>query len=457
MFAALQQLPDGVAHAFGALDGLDRCFLTGFARLGDEQLSALEALKNIFSGTPLGEAIAAGVGGLASGSFDAAHFVAVAAGRAALNGAVHDALLAQVRAALGRPQPPAFPAPAAPQLSESAAAQLESARQWLTELALAGFGQLDAGSVVPFAAALEPIQADPALARQALVLTGLLNELAAALPIDDPEGLPLARWADIWTRAMLGTLGAAPAPEGEAVSGTLYIFGADIRRHGNAFSAVGWGVLDGDGGARAVRFTRTGWKVDLAVGDEGWDALGDKHDELRNALERRQPLRVAGATLLPTGDLLLDTGKPMIVSKPFDVDQQAAPLAPGQSIQTPVAAPADRHPVQIAEPVYLTGYAAVGGKGKPARLSLDGAELEVNDARNPLDSQALINKLPGSHSMVGLLRFDGGAWSLQPLSVRDVIKGKAIDTWIGEKALSSKSTALSTLRERAGKMLRTKS
>jgi hypothetical protein len=45
--------PAEVTHAATVIEGLDGCLAAGFARLGAEQLAALDSLARVFRGTPL--------------------------------------------------------------------------------------------------------------------------------------------------------------------------------------------------------------------------------------------------------------------------------------------------------------------------------------------------------------------------------------------------------------------
>src|SRR5205085_11644472 len=84
-------------------------------------------------------------------------------------------------------------------------------------------------------------------------------------------------------------------------------------------------------------------------------------DPLLQAISRHLVLRVEDMTLLPTGDLLPD-GK-ATAGEPFPLMGVAAQwLAPGAGAPAgwPGIAAVDRHPVQLAEPVYLDGYSGSG-------------------------------------------------------------------------------------------------
>ena len=462
MFAALQSPPEGVPHAEAMLNGLDACFLNGFARLGDAEAASLASLATTFTGTPLSAPVSAAAEALAAGDYTIEHFKALAAARGALQGAIHDALVKQVRAALGRADaPPAATAAGAP-LPEHTAPLLESTQQWLMELALAGFGQLDYGTVVPFAATLEKLQSEPSLGRLSVLLTGALGEIAAALPIEDAAALPLSRWVDLWSRAMLGSLGAPSAPAAEPVDGSMKILGAALNTHSNAATVTAWGLLEGGGKSQLVRISRSAWKVDQVFDASVWQALGDAGDPLMRAIGERRILRVSGGSLLSSGDLVLEAAKTAESMAPFDWAAAAPLLAPGEALDGPVAAPADRHPVQIAEPVYLDDFEASSARKGDQTVTVGGASLPVDADRMGYRGQHLNAVLSNASRVFGLLRYDGGGWRFQPLALQTHLKGsKVVDYYNGDDAMAAIKNAgssnLGILRERAGKILRAKS
>lgn len=190
--ADLKAPPDSVAPAAAAIDRLDDALVTGFGRLSSAHLEGLAALQRAFAATPLGGELATAIQSLARSEFVDRHFLVLAAARCALQGAMHDALLAQAAAALGRPAPtieaiaPAANQAAAPQV----AVWMESARQWLMELALAGFANLDVAVILPFQATLDAIEGEPALARHAALLAGLMGELLEVFPTRGTPEVP---------------------------------------------------------------------------------------------------------------------------------------------------------------------------------------------------------------------------------------------------------------------------
>lgn len=446
MLNDLQSLPAGVAEAGALIAQADELLRGGLA--GGRQPEPLDALGAVFGGTPLEPLLAESLPALARGEFVERHVVALAAARAALQGARHDALWAQVRAALGRPADPgpaALPAPAAPD------PLLEGVRHWLMELAITGFARLDAGALLPFLGTLERLRQQPELARLAFLLTAFADELLARVPLA-ADAVPLLRWCDLWSAAMLCACGRAAAPEPTPVSGTLCPLGVELRERGPLISLLVYALLLRPEGAEVVRLTRSRFKVDAIGGEVAWLLLPDLAP-LVEALG--QGLAVRDMPLLPSGDLLWLPEQAQGLQKVKLLDELERLLAPGApaaaSLRPPP--PLERHPLQIAEPVLLSGY----------RLGQDGLELPDGPTL-PLDprwspaqelSPAL---LEGSARMLALLRFDAGRWSAQPLAAAPA-GGKL--TCVGQASLKlfkkpPKSNPVAILEERASRLLRRK-
>jgi hypothetical protein len=471
--ADLAAPPAAVADAAALIDRLDQAFSGGFARLAEEHLGALEALQHAFAGTPLSGAVQAAVEGIGRSEFLDKHFLALAAARAALQGAQHDALIAQASAALGRPAPKlaTIGAAAGQAPPPQHTVWLESARHWLMELGLAGFSNLGTDTLLPFQATLDLIESDGRLPRHATLLGGFLDEMLSVFPAQVTPAIPIFRWADLWSRAMVLSAVAPAAAPTRAVKGELRLLGADLRQHDTFASIVTFGVLrEPDQKPRLVRATVSAFKVDVIQGEELGPLLCDAGVRLLDALSNGKALSIDGMALTATNDLIWQDDKAK-VGAAFDVMAEAAdvlgaasstmgpqaapnPGASGAPADRPCLEPADRHPALIEELVYLTGY-DVAGKDEMT-LAIGGAALPIAHDRWPDTPDLAPSDLKGSAGLVGLLRFDGGRWSLQPIAVKTKkppIRGIGA-SFGGSKGKKSKMEALSTLKERASKLLR---
>lgn len=383
--------PPGTTEALDLVAGLDDGLVSGLARLGEERSGALTALADALAGTPLGDRVREAVEKIVAGSLGDEHLMAVAGGRVALLGAVHDALLARVDTALGRSRTD-WPVPASPVASASGQQNLlGGVRSWLRELAITGWRGVDHDVVSALAQTLEAVLAEPRLRRLGVLLDGLAAELRVSCPVATLDRLPVRRWADLWTRALLLThQDAWPDGSGTAVpvSGRLLILGVDVHEHGTAIQVQVHGVLEAAGGVppRLVRTSVAAAKVDTIVGPAVWRLLRD-YPVLLGALAGRHSLDVTDLPLLGSGDLLWqdDRARPGEAVDPF----ATARLLLGAAL-APAVPPLDRHPVRIAEPVLLEGYTTTVRDGDPAQdggaaltLELGGQVLDVDVDRLP--------------------------------------------------------------------------
>jgi hypothetical protein len=426
---ALAALPPGVDETLGLVERFDDCLLHGFARLGDVHRSSLRALVDVLGGSPLGPAVLEAVDAVGRSEFVTRTFLALASARVALLGAVHDALLAQARAALDRPWQSIEERPL---LSPGGlATALSSTQQWLTDVAISGFRQLEESGVAPFAATLHNLQDEPNLTGLSALLTGFFGELLRSVPVARQPVLPAFRWADLWSAAFIRTQ-QLPAPPGfREAKGTLTPLGLDVQSHENFVCALLYGLLD-DGKVRTVRVPFNGYKVAVIDGPEIWDLFGAFARPILEALEEHRVLRVANAELREDGDL--------IFRSPPRVDGAGDPLAlAGRLTSLPPPPALARHPVHIAEVVHLQ----------------NGHDLPLAVERIPPWSELNADTAVDAPELIGLLRFDRGGWRVQPLCIRHQKRG-LVQT--GQELAGArkklKHQSLEVLQERASRLLR---
>ncbi|MER7949421.1 hypothetical protein ABTY59_18715 [Streptomyces sp. NPDC096079] len=453
---------DGLDEALTAVDAFDDVLVTGLLRPGPAQTEGLAALAGALAGSPLAALVAEAAEKAASGAAGEDHFVALAAARTALMGSVHDALTARVSDVTGRPtaEEPARPTGDA----EPAANPLAAARAWLCDLARAGWQGIDhelVGGAAPVVSALLP---DPALRRQATLLDGFSAELAASCPGATLERTPVRRWADLWSRALLLTLpGAARTPAVTTATGRLLPLGLDLQEHATAVQAQVHAVLEPADGTppRLVRAAVSAPKPDTVVGAGLWQLLRPRMSLLAAVSEGRA-VELDAMPVTADGDLLWDddrarAGEP---ADPFATARVALATA-----TDPVAAPLDRHPVRIAVPVLLEGYAVERADDGTLTFTVAGCRLAVDTDRAPAAGPLTPEAVAASGACLGLLRWDAGAFLLQPLAVESTVRKKTVavhaGAWAGgtadkagARAEKAATDAVAVLRERAGRLLR---
>ncbi|WP_344129113.1 hypothetical protein, partial [Luedemannella flava] len=381
---------------------------------------------------------------------------ALAGGRSALLGATHDALQGAVDAAVGRTRAEWSPAPA----GEPAAVDnlLAGTRSWLREVAIGGWRGVDHDLVSAANQTIAALLAVPAARRLAVLLDGLAAELRAASPVATMPNVPLRRWGDLWSRAMLLAQngGWAATPTATPVSGRLLVLGVDVHEHSTVVQLQVHGVLEAPGATpRLVRASVAAAKTDTIVGPAVWRLFGTV-PVLRAALAEHRVLELTDVPLLPSGDLLWRDGQAK-AGEPADPFATARVLLAGA--QAPAVPPLDRHPVALAELVLVEGYSVTEGV-----LELGGTTLPVALDRLPSCGPLTADLVAASSACIGLLRWDGD-WSLQPLAVQGTVKKKPVSAhnsdWAetitdakAAKSAAAAGDAVAVLRERAGRLLR---
>jgi len=450
----------GLDDALATVDAFDRILVAGLLRPQPAQAVGLTQLAHAVAGTPLASRVAEAAEKAAAGAASEDHFVGLAAARTALLGSVHDALMTQVAEATGRPgSEEIVTAPG----GQQAANLLAAGRSWLSDLARSGWRGLDNDVVSGSAQVVSAMLPDPALRRLATLLDGFAAELAASCPGAALERVPARRWADLWSRAMLLTLpGAADTPVTGTVTGRLLPLGVDLQEHATAVQAQVHAVFEPADGtvSRLVRASVSAPKPDTVVGAGVWQLLRP-HMSLLAAVSEGRSMDLADMPVTAEGDLIWidEHARPGQPADPFATARVALPTAADAA-----AVPLDRHPARIAVPVFLEGYAA--RKDDDAlEFTVAGHPLAVDTDRIPAAGPLTPEAVAASGACIGLLRWDAGSFSVQPLAVETTVRKQAVAVhaggWAGGttgqagvKAEKAATDAMSVLRERAGRLLR---
>jgi hypothetical protein len=447
----------GLDEAMAAVDAGDQALVAGLLRPQPAQVAALTELADAVAGTPLSGRVAEAVEKVAAGAAGEEHFVAIAAARTALLGSVHDALTTRVAEVTGRPAGDGPPPPPGEVRSPNL---LAAARSWLSDLARAGWRGIDHDLVSGAAQVVSAMLPDPGLRRLAVLLDGFAAELAASCPGAALDRVPARRWGDLWSRAMILTLsGASPQ---DTATGRLLPLGVDLHEHATAAQAQVHAVFEpADGSApRLVRASVSAPKPDTVLGAGIWQLLRP-HLSLLAAVSDGRSMTLDAMPVTAEGDLIwadehARTGEP---ADPFVTARVALPTATTSPI-----APLDRHPARIAVPVLLDGYTA-DRDTDTVTFTVAGHTLPVDTDRIPAAGPLTPEAVAASGACIGLLRWDDGTFTVQPLAVETVVKKKVAavhaGAWAGGttdkngvKAEKAATDAVTVLRERAGRLLR---
>ncbi|EHR61012.1 hypothetical protein [Saccharomonospora cyanea] len=451
----------GLGEALAVVDACDRTLVDGLLRPQPDQVAALTELADGVAGTPLAGPVAEAVEKVAVGAASEDHLVVIAAARTALLGSVHDALVARIDEATGRPRGEEIASePGQRQMPNL----LGAARSWLSDVARTGWRGIDHDLVSGSAQVVSAMLPDPELRRLAVLLDGFAAELAASCPDTMLDRVPVRRWGDLWSRAMVLTLpGAADVPAIETVTGRLLPLGVDMHEHATAAQAQVHAVFEPeDGGTpRLVRASVSAPKPDSVVSAGIWQLLRP-HLSLLTAVSEGRSMDVDGMPLTSEGDLLWsdEHARPGEPAEPFTTARVVLPTA-----TTSATAPLNRHPAHIAVPVFLEGYTA-DEDDDVLTFTVAGHRLSVETDRLPVAGPLTPDGVAASTACIGLLRWDDGTFVVQPLAVETTVKrkkGVAVQAgaWAGGttdkngiKAEKAATTAVTVLRERAGRLLR---
>ncbi|MFE4666969.1 hypothetical protein ACFRI7_22160 [Streptomyces sp. NPDC056716] len=453
---------EGLAEALAAVDAFDRALCGGLLRPRPEEADALAEFARSLAGTPLGVRVGEAAEKAAVGAASEDHFLALAAARAALLGSVHDALLIRADDLAGRSR--TDPDPLTASAETPAPNVLAAARSWLGDLARAGWRGIDHDVISGAAQVVSAMLPDPALRRLATLLDGFAAELAASCPGATLERIPARRWADLWSRAMLLTVpGAAIAPVTGTATGRLLPLGIDVHEHATAAQAQVHAVFEPADGStpRLVRAGISVPKPDTVVGAGVWQLMRP-HLSLLAAVSEGRAMELTGMPVTAEGDLIWSDAHAS-AAEPADAFATARVALPTATVAA--TAPLDRHPARIAVPVFLEGYAAQGGGEEPLTFTVAGTPIAVDTDRVPTAGPLTPEAVAASRACIGLVRWDAGAFRLQPLAVETTVRKKSVTVhaggWAGgsdgkggAKAEKAATDAVAALRERAGRLLR---
>ncbi len=441
-------LPRPDDSCFSALDiisGLDICFQTGFARLAETERPGLEAMVSAFSGTPLESAVTDAVAGLKQGQYSEKNFAILAAARTSLSGAVYDALIQELDKSFSITRIPSCEE----NFEDSPLKAQPGVCHILAELAVTGFSQVSGEMLESFHQTLEQISDEPALIRLSALLNGFINEMKTLSP-SAMEQIPVTRWTDLWTRAMIITLKAPKEPITGKKSGELFILGIDAPRHPSFVTLNFYGILTDKDKSSLTTFSLSSHTVDSIVQNDIW-LLFDQIPVLKESLARGLSIKITDMPALENNILLWDD-KCAKKGNQYDLFEKAALLSDCERTKIPAS---ERHPVHISELLFLDKCTYKDGKIFSGDLEVK-VDLRRLMSFSPLDS----NALKGMRRTAGLLRYDS-EWLFQPVAIEKMVKKKPVVLHNGLNCLDNtkagkkqKDNNVAVLRERASRLLR---
>ncbi|WP_338396173.1 hypothetical protein [Fulvitalea axinellae] len=423
--------------------------------MSEVQKESLNSFAQIFSSTPFESPLRQAIDALVRGELKSEYFKTIAGARLSLTGAIYDAQLNLLEdAGFGKWTAPQETPPAQPE-----SPLLESCLEFLTEMAINGFDSLENEQLQPFSQTLDNLLKNPQYNRQSSLLIGFINELSQSIPIHSMSSVPLRRWADMWSRAVINSTCVVENGKDETISGELFILGTDINQHSNCVSLKCHGIVQNETENRFVNLTITTYKVDTIVGPECWNLFKD-YSDLVTALSENKSLQISELPIVSDNALLWDETKVELLNAFSPLEVAKEHLAEAVQYKVPSF---DRHYVHICAPVFLEGYKVKVADGEH-RIVADGFEMNVDKSR--MSSMSLLTPamIKTSLSCFGFMRFDGVNWTFQVLTVNTVVKkkeyvvhnatncGSTVPPAIKKKKKANDS--FSILKERSSRLLR---
>lgn len=451
---ALQANPEGLTEGFEHLKLIDTCFKSGFSRLTEVQKESLQSFTNIFSATRFEAPLTEAVEEIVKGNFQLQYFKIIAGARMSLTGSMYDSLINELEKADGI----SWTAPDELAFADEASPLLDSCMEWLKEIAINGFESLEHSQLQPFNQTLENLMKSPEHYRQSCLLIGFINELSQSIPVSAMDSIPLRRWADLWSKAVMNSVALPQNDASKTVSGDLYVLGTDIFQHNNCVSMKCYGILKDGEQKQFVDFSITSYKVATIIGQENWKLFAG-YPVLMKALSLNKYIAINGLSLVSNSTLVWDESKVAMKSAYAPMDIAKEDLKDAVLYKSPSF---DRHYIHIIQPVFLENY-KVSVNDDECSISIDGTELPLDTDRLTSMSVIDLKMIKASKQCFGFIRFDGEQWFFQILSINAVIKKKeycihnatsamGIPKDIGKK--SRKGDSFEILKERSSRLLR---
>ncbi len=436
---------DSCVSGLNLINGLDICFQTGFARLAETEKAGLEAMVPAFSGTPLEIAVADAVAGLKQGRYSEKNFAILAAARTSLSGAVYDALIQELDKSFSITRIPSYE-----ENFEDSPLKIQSGvSHILTELAVTGFSQVSGEMLESFHQTSEQLSDEPSLIRLSALLNGFINEMKT-VSSGTMEQIPVTRWTDLWTRAMIMTLKVPKEPATGKKSGELFILGIDAPRHPSFVTLNFYGILTDKDKSSLTTFSLSSHTVDSIVQNDIW-LLFDRIPVLKESLAKGLSIKITDMPALENNILLWDD-KCAKKGSQCELFEKAVALSDCERTKIPAS---ERHPVHINELLFIDKYLYKDGKIFSANPEVK-VDLRRLISFSPIDSKTV----KGMHRAVGILRYDS-EWLFQPLAIEKIINRKFVVIHNGQNCLDNtkagkkqKENNVAILRERASRLLR---
>ncbi len=415
-------------------------FYNGFSKLIQKEKEKLSQLADAFKNSPLREIVPQGLEKLQKNDFNKDNFTALVLAITSVYGAVHDALYDQANEVLGEKITFHIPEDSVSfdEYDVETRTLLDNIQNWLIDLAIRGFSDLNKESITSFETVLQTIEDNVDLKRLGVILRGLTNEILLVLSDTRNEEHSIQlRWMDLWCKAYLLTLKKQAPVKGTKVTGNLKLVGLQTHVHTNFLTVVFNGILEVNKENIYVEIEKSKFIIDLIPIEEFWHQIKTENAVLFDGLLTSKIISVKNGNLLH-GNLISEEFK--ATTKTFVLSEEFEKIV-GKSLLITKTKPIDRHPIHFKVPFVID------------EKEIKGNEAKVGKKIIPIryDHQPIKQKSESNKSLMEL-RFDNG-WYFKPITSMG-----ETNQFLGQLTVKPTTTAsiYALLKERSSKILRDK-
>ncbi len=420
-------------------------FYNGFSKLIQKEKDVLNQLAKGFVNSPLREIVPQGIDKLQKSDFHKDNFTALVLAITSIHGSIHDALYAKAEEVLEKKitfltqeSDTTFE-----EHTEEMSTLLSNIQNWLIDIAIGGFSDLNKESIQSFETVLQTVEDNKELKRLGVILRGLSNEIILVRSDTKEKDYSIqVRWMDLWCKAYLLTLKKQIPSKGRKVNGNLKLLGLQPYVHRNFLTIVFNGILENKKEKIYVEIEKSKFIIDLVPVEEFWFQLKQENQNLIDGLLKSKIIKVSNGVLQQNGNLVLTDHK--LTTETFDILDVVQKSADKNSLLISKIQAIDRHPIHFKLPCIIkledikNQTVKIGDKEIPIRFELQ----PTKRVQRPVTK----------NNMLMELRFDNG-WFFKPLTsigASNVFLGQ-----ISEK-ISTETPIYSILKERSSKILRDK-
>ncbi len=424
---------------------LSSLFNNGFSKIIQKEKDVLDQLAKGFVNSPLRDIVPQGIEKLQKSDFRKDNFTALVLATTSIYGSIHDALYEKAGEFLKKDitffthkNDTTFE-----EHSNEVKTLLDNIQNWLIDIAIRGFSDLDMESIQSFEPVLQTVENHKELQRLGVILRGLSNEIILVRSdTKDKDYSIQVRWMDLWCKAYILTLKKTIPAKGTKIKGNLKLITIQTHIHRNFLTIIFNGILEHKKENIYVEIEKSKFIIDLIPIEEFWFQFKKENQKLFDGLLKSKVITINDGVLQQNGNLVLTDFK--LSTETFDLLDIVEKSVNKKSLLISKIQAIDRHPIHFKLPCLMKIE-----DSKNQSVKIDDKEIPIRFELQPTKKvlKTLLNT-----KMLMELRFDNG-WFFKPLTsigTANVFLGR-----ISEK-ITAETPVYSILKERSSKILRDK-